>query len=209
MLLANLDGHRIYAEPGIARATCPTCGVAVIPKCGRINVWHWAHKSGTDCDPWAERDSAWHLAWQNSVPPERREVVFGVHRADMVSAGGIVIEVQHSGLSVDDIEAREAFYPRMIWVFDAVEAATLDEGYGPRLDIRKKADNPAPNFRTFRWKHARKSIASCRSAVWLDIGNDEVLKLGKLYPGPPCGGWGHLHQRQALVDAINKPPSGS
>lgn len=206
MILANHHGNRITAAPGL-RAICPTCEHPVIPKTGTINAWHWAHVARTDCDPWSEPDSTWHRAWQQSVPLDRREVTIGAHRADMVTDDGIVVEVQHSNLNPAEIAEREHHYRRMVWIFDATEAATpVPDYYGfpeAQLDIRTPGTNPDPTYRTFRWKHARKSLAHCTKPVWLDIGNDQVLLLGRIHVGPPCGGWGHLRDRQFLVDLIN------
>ncbi len=116
------DGSRREAEPGLA-ASCPACSGPVRPKCGAIVVWHWAHHARAECDPWAEPDSAWHRGWHEVVPPERREVVMGPHRADVVTASGGVVELQHSGISPVVIAEREEFYgERMAWLFDARKA---------------------------------------------------------------------------------------
>ena len=94
------------------------------PECGKINVHHWAHHARADCDPWAEPMTEWHRGWQLAVPPERREVVIGPHRADIVTASGGVVEIQHSSVSPDVIAEREEFYgDRMAWIFDATQAA--------------------------------------------------------------------------------------
>jgi hypothetical protein len=42
-------------------------------------------------------------------------------RADIVTASGVVVELQHSPISAETIAEREAFYGRMVWVFDARE----------------------------------------------------------------------------------------
>src|SRR5690606_11336812 len=106
MILANLGGARIQATPGTLGATCPTCAAPVVAKCGRVNVWHWAHQSGVECDTWAEPVSQWHLDWQASVPEGRREVTIGRHRADILTATGTVVEVQRSNISVEEIAER-------------------------------------------------------------------------------------------------------
>jgi competence protein CoiA len=199
MMYAELDGVRSEAHPGATGATCPICRGPVVAKCGRIVVWHWAHHTRPECDEWAESDSEWHRSWQTVVPAERREVIMGRHRADIVTTQGLVVEVQHSNLSVDEIAEREFYYSRMVWIFDAREAVRQE-----RLDLRTKQGS-APNYRTFRWKHPRKSIAACRAQVWLDLGNDLLLKLGRIYPKAPCGGYGTLHRQQDLIDAINAP----
>jgi hypothetical protein len=50
----------------------------------------------------------------------------GPHRADVVTASGGVVELQHSPISPEVIAEREAFYgERMAWIFDATP---LDPG---------------------------------------------------------------------------------
>ena len=76
----------------------------------------------------------WHRGWQLAVPPERREVVMGPHRADIVTASGGVVEIQHSPISVDVITEREEFYgERMAWIFDATQAAITVRAVPPVL----------------------------------------------------------------------------
>jgi hypothetical protein len=97
----------------------------MVPKCGSIVTWHWAHKAGGDCEPWAEPESAWHLAWKARFAAAGAcvEVVLerdGVrHRADVVLPGGRVVELQHGYMSAPAIRQREAFYGDMVWLYDA------------------------------------------------------------------------------------------
>lgn len=190
-------------EPGYSgqTATCYCCGQTVRAKCGRLNAWHWAHEAG-DCDSFAEPMTAWHLAWQKYLQAElgakleqvvRRDQE--IHRADAVLPEGRVVELQHSSLSVQEIEKREHFYgvDRMLWVFDLRDAFDAS-----RLLLRDRG-----SFHSFRWKHARKSIAACMAPVRLDIGGGYILKLKKMYVGPPCGGWGVLAHHPELERAID------
>lgn len=127
MLYAETTGtsHAVPSPGALAR--CRLCGSAVIAKCGKINVWHLAHVVGSDCDTWSEPLTGWHPAYQRLFPPERCEVRIGDHRADVLSASSCVIELQHSGISVDNISARETHYgKRMLWIFDAREAYRSD-----------------------------------------------------------------------------------
>lgn len=221
MMLAKRDDQIRTAEPGLAGATCPLCAGPVVAKCGEVNVWHWAHRTA-DCDPWAEPMSQWHLSWQELAPKERREVVIGNHRADIVTPRGVVVEIQRSHLSTDLIAEREAHYGSMVWIFDATDAAgphagqvhqvtqthdgtgvTWTETVVPRLDVRNPSRPDAPLYRTFRWKHARRSLAACRKPVFLDLGRGQLLLLGKMYSDPPVGGWGHIWTREQVADAIN------
>jgi competence CoiA-like predicted nuclease len=180
MLLANVDGERVQATPG-QRAACPLCGAPVIAKCGLIKVWHWAHEDLGDCDPWAESETDWHLAWKMQMP--RVEIAMereGVkHRADAVAGNGTVIEFQHSSISGYDIVEREAFYRRMVWVFDAQEPFT--EG---RIEVRQNRHGY-----WIDWKHARTTILVCESPVYLDVG-PLMFRLTNRFGDPDGRRWG-------------------
>ena len=156
-----------------------------------INVWHWAHRSNDDCDTWAESVTDWHRAYQKVVPAAFCEVIRGPHRADVVSASGHVLELQHSAISTEDIAKREQHYgPRMYWLFDIRQA--YETG---RFDMRRGKDDA---YVTFRWKHARQSVLTCRRPVLLDLGEGLVLRVKKIHSGRPVGGWGNLIETAAL-----------
>lgn len=193
MLYATKNGERIPAQPK-GRATCPGCGQEVIAKCGDIVTWHWAHKA-SDCDSWVEGETDWHLAWKrrfkNVEVTIRRDEQW--HRADAMTESGWVVEFQHSYLSPAEIHVREEFYGNMIWVFDVTKARAEDAWGDSRLWLYREHDARAKeNYVTFRWKHPRKSIASATRLVYLDLGDGWLLRLGKMYPGGVCGGWGFL-----------------
>ncbi len=109
-------GQRILPSTD-AIGTCQICGNGLIPKCGPILKHHWSHRAG-DCDTWGETETVWHRWWKSRASPECCEVVIGNHRADIRRHDGCVIELQHSSISVEDIEAREAFYGDMLWLLD-------------------------------------------------------------------------------------------
>lgn len=136
------------------QGTCPTCGGAVIAKCGSTKAHHWAHESIDDCDPWSEHVGPWHLSWQDPVQDEFVEVTIAPHRADIRNPAGTVIELQHSSLSPEDIARREAFYGDMVWVFDATE----------RFPAMPSGDRGF--FSLERTEH----IKACRKKVFLDCG---------------------------------------
>lgn len=181
MLYAISDeGVKVGAIPG-ASAFCPECGAIVLSKCGQINIWHWAHESRNECNLWGEHETEWHLRWKHRFALESVEVVIernGVkHRADILTNRGMVIELQHSPISPDEIEEREAFYGNMAWVFD-VEKPYSDE----RLLFYEKSE-----YYTFLWKNARKHIASAKKDTYLDIGRSRLFNLKRMYRR---GGWG-------------------
>lgn len=208
MMLANIAGAtRTGARPGL-RGSCPVCEAEVIAKCGTVNAWHWAHAAGTDCDDWAEAGgmSEWHLGWQNEVPAEQREIVIGNHRADILTARGHVVEVQHSFISEEELLEREAFYVattgrRMFWIFDVAKALEAPE---PRLDLLKSDGATNGMYRTFHWRHARKSVAASGQTVFLDLGRDWLLLVKAISPDPPTKGWGYLWTREQVVACMNQ-----
>ena len=201
MLFAiNENGNRMTAAPS-RRAFCPLCQCDMVPKCGEINIWHWAHESLQNCDTWHEPESLWHLGWKRQFPQDWTEVpvIKGheKHIADVMRPDGLVLEFQHSFISVDDIRTRERFYQNMMWVFDIRDCADLKlvdmewidghlhKYYEARFDIRRK-----DGYCTFRWKYPRKHIAHAASSVFLDIGAGSLFELRKFHPEPPAGGWG-------------------
>ena len=107
---------------------CGACSGKVIAKRGEQKVHHYAHACGESCDPWRTSDGMgpWHRMWQGYASKEHLEVTIvkdGVrHIADIrVPETGLVIEVQHSPMPIEEARAREAFYEKMIWIVDATE----------------------------------------------------------------------------------------
>jgi hypothetical protein len=179
-LAENPNGRRIGPEPK-ARGACPSCKAEVISKCGKVVTWHWAHKSGADCDPWSEM-TAWHFDWQGNWPERQREWVIGEHRADILTVPShdprrwwkpdvpLVVEFQHSYLPSDEISEREEYYShhagQMIWVWDC------------RKPYREGRLFPTGNLCTaFTWKHFRSTLSSCTWPAFLDIGRDFLLAV--------------------------------
>ena len=168
VMYADTAAGRMEAAPGLVGA-CPSCGGPVRPKCGHVVVRHWAHHARDDCDPWSEPMTEWHWRWQQVVPPDRREVVMGPHRADIVTASGGVVEVQHSAISAEVIAAREAFYgERMAWIFDATDAFTCG-----RITVEQRE----AEWDAVTWLNPRRSVEMCKRPVLLDLGNGTVLLL--------------------------------
>lgn len=180
-MLAERDGNRVLPEKGMT-AQCPMCRSEVIAKCGDVVRWHWSHTVARDCPVQFDGVTEWHLEWQSYA--DQTEVTIGAHRADIVTPDGMVVEVQHSAISVEDIRAREVHYGRMMWVFDARTPFADD-----RFVIRKVL----PEYQTFRWKHPRKSVRACRKPVFLDLGDDTLFQIKKISTSPKgvTGGWGY------------------
>lgn len=177
------DGIRIEASPH-SSATCPSCRAIVIPKCGSIVTWHWAHQASPDCDPWFEHETEWHLGWKKIVERRFCEVVIGPHRADIRGPDGVVTELQHSSISPEEIAERERFYGNMRWIFDVSECAD-------RFSLRTRYADDGNTYTSFRWKHARKTVAWTTAPTWLDFGDGLMLRLKKIQKVGTVRGWGY------------------
>ena len=118
----NEDGKRIEPSPH-TKGFCPGCKTPMVAKCGPTNVWHWSHESLQECDTWHyEAKTPWHLRWQDRFHKEDTEVVITkgdeYHIADIVGNKDVVIEIQNSPISADEIFEREVFYHKMLWVLN-------------------------------------------------------------------------------------------
>lgn len=69
-------------------------------------------------------ETPWHRNWKKAFPPAFREVTFSdterreFHRADVHTPCGTTLEFQNSPISLGELQSREAFYPRLIWVLN-------------------------------------------------------------------------------------------
>lgn len=103
-----------------------------VPSVWRNNdrqVWgaecrHWAHKGRRICDPWWENEGEGHRAWKHFFPRDYHEVVQydltgEKHIADLKLPSGLVVELQHSAMSHEEMRSREAFYENMVWIVAA------------------------------------------------------------------------------------------
>lgn len=219
MIYAISDSReKIKAVKG-AVATCPECSAVVIPKCGKIKIWHWSHTADTSCDGWGE-EGEWHTKWKLEFDADRVEYVIErggeKHRADFCSPKGLIVEFQHSSISVEEIEKRENFYGfNMLWVFDLSGRLDVEQKFWlpdgstitrPRFEFKSEEGD----YRTFRWRQPRKSLKYAKRTMFFDLGDGLLFKVGKIYlDEPPCGGWGHVmmkHDFLEYVDPLPPPP---
>jgi hypothetical protein len=199
------DKDRKTATPK-AVGVCSCCGSELVPKCGRVKVWHWAHKNLLECDEWYEM-SAWHLGWQNMVCEECREVVVGCHRADIKLKSGLIVELQHSSLSIDDIEEREEYYGNMIWLFDG-------SGFYDKMEFRFKQPEHGDEYVTWTWKRPRAYIVECTKPVYIDFPPNEdypkgiILEVKKFRSWddeegkPKKYGWGRFYPKSIIKNML-------
>ncbi len=129
-IASDSNGNRIHIDQTHAseRYFCPSCGEELVLRKGEIRAHHFAHRPHSICsDGWHYDMSEWHANWQDKFPVETQEVVKRhngkTHRADiLIESTKTVIEFQHSPLSAEEFEDRNAFYNelgyRVVWLFD-------------------------------------------------------------------------------------------
>jgi len=123
MKFALINGQRTEPQPKL-KGICINCQNETIAKCGKVKIWHWAHKSKISCDPWWENETEWHRKWKNLFPIEWQEKIHiddstnERHIADVKTDKDFVIEFQHSSIQEREMQSREAFYKNMVWVVD-------------------------------------------------------------------------------------------
>ena len=133
MRFSLVDGVRHPPSPKL-KGICPNCGSDMVAKCGRVKIWHWAHKGNDHCDQWWENETQWHRDWKDNFPIEWQEIshadpITGErHIADIKTPHGLTIEFQHSRLKEEERMSREKFYENLVWVVDGLRG-DLDKAY--------------------------------------------------------------------------------
>ncbi len=127
--IERVTGKRYEASPEVKKLVleCPMCQCGVQAKTGDIKAHHFAHLY-KDCGYFNYKGmSKWHTEWQNLFKVEQREVRMQhkgkTHIADVCNSNGIVIEFQHSSISLENKQARDEFYDKLIWVVDVSDIA--------------------------------------------------------------------------------------
>ncbi|KNE72747.1 hypothetical protein AMAG_17077 [Allomyces macrogynus ATCC 38327] len=120
---SQLISIKEYTDKHKGKIKCHSCQSDLVAKRGTVVVHHFAHKSKQECDPWTQPMTEWHKTWQSIVPKELCEVALKrggeSHIADIKLENGLVVEIQHSPMTVATLEKRELFYQKMMWIVDA------------------------------------------------------------------------------------------
>lgn len=178
MRYALVNGEKSEARPKL-KGVCRNCQSEMIAKCGRVTVWHWAHKGHPPCDPWRESETEWHRVWKNQFPTDWQETSHvnpatgEKHIADVKNPYGMVVELQHSPIDPAEMRAREAFYGEMIWIIDARD-------YWGHFDIGLAGPiQNDPLAYQIKWWRGRllHNWAEAKAKVYLDFGNDMLWRL--------------------------------
>lgn len=173
--------------------TCPRCHKEVMLKIGKIISPHFSHLPNTTCNNISYDMSDWHRYWQLDFPIGEKEKMIKLHylldeipkdfltlfdieylnkdqvilkrRCDIL-LNDHIIEIQHSGISAIEFEARNWFYQesgyKIIWIFDMIERA--------RNKNILRCDSYSQFYRYY-WKKP------FRTFEFLDLGNENITIL--------------------------------
>lgn len=164
---------------------CPVCKCKLSARRGEVYQHCFSHMPGEACSDSWDKDydmSEWHREWQSRFPICNQEVVvqFGDirHRADVLT-GKTVIEFQHSPLSKDSFNKRNAFYHdlgyKVVWLFDLT-----DEFNNYKITFEEKVDSI-----NFSWSHPRNTfnnydLSNSNIDLFLQITNSDETCITKV-----------------------------
>ena len=185
----NAMGNSVLASRAVASETyyCPLCHQALNLRHGSVRAPHFAHKASSDnetvtrcSDGWAHDKSEWHIDWQLRFPEEFYEKMVEHngkrHIADIATDQNLIVEFQHSAISIDEFRERNSFYTacgyRVVWVFDFIEECDT-----------QKVWNEKGN--EFHWSHVRKpfqdvDIKAEQCAIYVQLSDNEDNETGVL-----------------------------
>jgi competence protein CoiA len=158
-----------------------------VSKCGLRVIHHWAHVSRKDCDPWWENETLWHREWKNLFPEECREVSHTapdgeIHRADILTPTGIVIEVQHSAMTDAERLSREVFYQNLIWLIDGRD-------FRNNFDLYHLLPHPASEIaQDIVWFKATRSMKGAARGLLVRL-SEAMLDYPDVTKATIRGGW--------------------
>ncbi len=203
MQLAIVDKQRVEASPG-GRGLCPLCGTQVIAKCGPRVIHHWAHYRPKDCDPWWENETPWHREWKNLFPLECREASQiaddgEIHRADIKTPTGIVIEVQHSSMTDAERQSREDFYGNLVWVIDG-------SGFRKSFDVYHRLPDPNSELASdLVWAKAQRHMNGANAGMFFRLSEARTEKPD-ITKAELCSGW--VHGMDEIRNAVDQSYNG-
>lgn len=171
MRFALIDNNRTEAQPKL-NGLCCCCSNTVIAKCGTRKIWHWAHKSKTECDIWWETETEWHRNWKSNYPADWQEVSLldkrtgEKHIADVRTVHNLVVEFQHSHIKPKERTSREQFYKNMVWIVDGTR---LKYDYPRFLKGKKNSFENTIFYDTDNPKIFRVDLVDwCFPSAWLE-----------------------------------------
>ncbi len=146
----------------------------------------------------------WHRKWKNCFPIDCREVSHTaengeIHRADIKTSTGIVIEIQHSSMTDAERISREVFYKNLVWVLDG-------SVFKDNFDIYHMLPNPNSKLaEDLVWIKAKRHINGANNGLFFTLSeareDDPSITKATLR-----GGW--IHGIHEIQDEVNLSYNG-
>lgn len=154
----NINGIRITPFSN-EKGYCPLCKSDVVKAVGGIYTPHFRHKTLQNCDSWSEGETEWHYNWKQKFSIEWQEIVIEkngeIHRADIRTKDGLILELQNSSISTTTIKIREEFYENMVWL---VNAKNFKDNFSIRSLVRQRLrESEMDYFHSFNYNHNNKT----------------------------------------------------
>ena len=197
MQLALVNAEPTEAFPH-GRGTCAQCGSEMVAKCGPRIMHHWAHHRSRNCDPWWENETPWHRDWKNLYPINCREVSHvaddgEIHRADVKTNAGIIVELQHSAMSDKERISRETFYQNMVWVLDG-------SVFAQNFDIYHMLPDPDSDVaQDIVWSKAKRHMDGANNGIFFRL-SEARQEDPSATKATVRGGW--IHSLYGIEDEV-------
>lgn len=162
---------------------------------------HWAHATRENCDPWWENETPWHRQWKSLFPIdwlERSHVssTGEIHRADIKTPSGLVIEVQHSAMSDAERISREEFYGNLVWIVDG-------RGFRSNFDIFHPLPHPASELaEDLVWYRARRGQAGAVNGIFMRLSENLIHHPGLTKRTVEADAMYEVHSLDGIRDAV-------
>jgi hypothetical protein len=124
------------------------------------------------------------------------------HIADVKAPHGLVVEFQHSPLSLEEISAREKFYGNMIWIVDG-QRNPGDSG-NFRVGLGKEISSNPVAFAINWWSKSKllHHWSQANAKVLIDFGDDYLWRLIFFDNAKKQGAVGPMEKLALIEDCI-------
>lgn len=146
-------GQRVRPDKELRKALCQCCNETVIAKTGMVKSWHWAHTANSCA--YSKGKGEWHYKWQNMLDVsevEVRDPLWPNNIADIcirdprLPDGYLVVELQQSPISDEDVYSRTTAYRNILWIVNTTDKALPRWAYSEIVSYRVVQCNDMGEF---------------------------------------------------------------
>jgi hypothetical protein len=118
-----------------------------------------------------------------------------IHRADIKTPTGIVVEIQHSSISDEERSSREEFYKNIVWVIDG-------RGFKKNFDIYHMLPPPDSELASdLIWTKAKRHLNGSNNGIFFRL-SEALADDPEAKKETVRGGWMHgIHEIRSEIEA--------